>query len=85
MYQRKAEQNYRSGNDWYKNKRYDIILIYTRGLKNEEYKCFPNAEILEYPLRTNLLERETKAIRFRDAKGKIRTKYFDHARFHEVY
>lgn len=84
MYQRKAKQKAQK-----ESKRYDIVLIYYHhddGTVHEEYECFPNSKIYEYPLiKGPYGQTDSNRIRLIDADGNLHTKHFDKARFHEVF
>lgn len=87
MYQRKAKQKAQK-----ESKRYDIVLIHHVFSSDgsticEEYECFPNSKIEQYPLMEGPYggEPNPNGIRLIDAKGNSHTKHFNRLRFHEVY
>lgn len=55
------------------SKRYDIILFF---VNSDNFECYPNVEILEHTWHS---------VTFKDEHGKVFEKYFDKARFHEVF
>lgn len=55
------------------DRRYDIILFFEN---SDDFSCYPNVEILEHTY---------DSVTFKEADGKIKVRYFDRARFHEVF